>query len=76
LFSGIAKIGSGIEFLQIDPFNSNHFLYGTGLALMGSLDLLKWVRRYVIYLFMSTNTPQRIRRLTSLCLSSLLVSKK
>lgn len=36
------RIGWGIEGLQIDPFDSNHFLYGTGLTLFGSHDLLNW----------------------------------
>ena len=31
-----------IEGLAIDPFDSNHFLYGTGLTLMGSRNLLNW----------------------------------
>lgn len=30
------QIGWGIEGLEIDPFDSNHFLYGTGLTLYGS----------------------------------------
>jgi hypothetical protein len=39
------QIGWGIEGLQIDPHDSNHFLYGTGLTLYGSKNLLQWVRR-------------------------------
>lgn len=35
-------IGWGIEGLTIDPFDSNHFLYGTGLSLYGSHNLLQW----------------------------------
>lgn len=31
-----------IEGLQIDPFDSNHWLYGTGLTLYGGHDLLNW----------------------------------
>jgi len=31
-----------IEGLSIDPFDSNHWLYGTGLTLMGGHDLLNW----------------------------------
>jgi xyloglucan-specific exo-beta-1,4-glucanase len=31
-----------IEGLSIDPFDSNHWLYGTGLTVMGGHDLLKW----------------------------------
>ena len=29
------QVGWGIEGLAIDPFDSNHFLYGTGLTLYG-----------------------------------------
>ncbi|KAG8888156.1 hypothetical protein FRB98_008265 [Tulasnella sp. 332] len=36
------QIGWGIEGLEIDPFDSNHFLYGTGLTLYGSTNLLLW----------------------------------
>ncbi|KAG9032851.1 hypothetical protein FRB95_000935 [Tulasnella sp. JGI-2019a] len=36
------QIGWGIEGLSIDPFDSNHFLYGTGLTLYGSRNLLQW----------------------------------
>ncbi|KAF8519309.1 putative endoglucanase C [Gautieria morchelliformis] len=35
-------VGWMIESLSIDPFDSNHWLYGTGLTLMGGRDLLKW----------------------------------
>ena len=31
-----------IEGLSIDPFDSNHWLYGTGATIYGSHDLLKW----------------------------------
>jgi xyloglucan-specific exo-beta-1,4-glucanase len=31
-----------IESLEIDPFDSNHWLYGTGLTLYGGHDLTKW----------------------------------
>ena len=31
-----------IESLEIDPFDSNHWLYGTGLSLYGGHDLLNW----------------------------------
>jgi xyloglucan-specific exo-beta-1,4-glucanase len=31
-----------IESLEIDPFDSNHWLYGTGLTIMGGHDLTKW----------------------------------
>lgn len=28
--------------LSIDPFDSNHWLYGTGATIYGGHDLLKW----------------------------------
>ncbi|KAG8800604.1 hypothetical protein FRC17_006835 [Serendipita sp. 399] len=31
-----------IETLNIDPFDSNHWLYGTGATVSGGRDLLKW----------------------------------
>lgn len=31
-----------IESLEIDPFDSDHWLYGTGLTIMGGHDLTKW----------------------------------
>lgn len=37
-----AQIGSWIETLNIDPFDSNHWLYGTGGTIYGGHDLLKW----------------------------------
>ncbi|KAG8990048.1 hypothetical protein FRB93_003334 [Tulasnella sp. JGI-2019a] len=40
--TGSEQIGWGIEGLNIDPFDSNHFLYGTGLTLYGSHNLLQW----------------------------------
>ena len=30
------------EALEIDPFNSNRFMYGTGATLYGSNDLTDW----------------------------------
>ncbi|MEA3182979.1 MAG: xyloglucan-specific exo-beta,4-glucanase [Gammaproteobacteria bacterium] len=36
------KLGWMIGDLAIDPFNSNHFLYGTGATLYGSDDLTNW----------------------------------
>jgi xyloglucan-specific exo-beta-1,4-glucanase len=44
------KNGWGIEGLSIDPFNSNHFVYGTGLTLFGSNNLLDWVGRPILTL--------------------------
>ncbi|RPA93776.1 Oligoxyloglucan reducing end-specific cellobiohydrolase [Choiromyces venosus 120613-1] len=35
-------VGWMIEGLCIDPFDSNHFLYGTGATVYGSRDLLSW----------------------------------
>ncbi|OJT06937.1 Xyloglucanase [Trametes pubescens] len=36
------QIGWMMEGLSIDPFDSNHWLYGTGETIYGSHDLLKW----------------------------------
>ncbi len=33
--------------LEIDPFDSNHWLYGTGLTIYGGHDLLKWPNVHV-----------------------------
>ncbi|KAF7172855.1 hypothetical protein CNMCM6106_006950 [Aspergillus hiratsukae] len=35
-------LGWMIEALEIDPFDSNHWLYGTGLTVMGGHDLTNW----------------------------------
>ncbi|KAF8475466.1 hypothetical protein BDZ91DRAFT_816990 [Kalaharituber pfeilii] len=35
-------VGWMIEGLAIDPFDSNHFLYGTGATIFGSRNSLKW----------------------------------
>lgn len=35
-------LGWMIESLEIDPFDSNHWLYGTGLTVMGGHDLTNW----------------------------------
>ncbi|KAF3181706.1 hypothetical protein EYR41_007659 [Orbilia oligospora] len=35
-------VGWMMEALVIDPFDSNHWLYGTGATILGSRDLLKW----------------------------------
>ncbi|RPB14592.1 glycoside hydrolase family 74 protein [Morchella conica CCBAS932] len=35
-------VGWMIEGLSIDPFDSNHFLYGTGATVYGSKNLLGW----------------------------------
>lgn len=36
------EVGWMMEALAIDPFDSNHWLYGTGLTIFGGHDLLKW----------------------------------
>lgn len=36
------QIGWMMEALAIDPFDSNHWLYGTGATIYGGHDLLKW----------------------------------
>jgi len=35
-------VGWGIQGLAIDPHDSNHWLYGTGLTIYGGHDLLNW----------------------------------
>ncbi|KAL0580288.1 hypothetical protein V5O48_001705 [Marasmius crinis-equi] len=40
--AGDLQIGWMMEALVIDPFDSNHMLYGTGATIYGSRDLLKW----------------------------------
>ncbi|KAF8597228.1 Oligoxyloglucan reducing end-specific cellobiohydrolase [Ceratobasidium sp. AG-I] len=36
------QIGWMMESLSIDPFDSNHWLYGTGATIFGGRDLTKW----------------------------------
>ncbi|KLO08325.1 CEL6 protein [Schizopora paradoxa] len=36
------QVGWGIQGLAIDPHDSNHWLYGTGLTIYGGHDLLNW----------------------------------
>ncbi|MCJ1314608.1 Xyloglucanase [Agyrium rufum] len=36
------RLGWMIESLEIDPFDSDHWLYGTGLTIYGGHDLTKW----------------------------------
>jgi xyloglucan-specific exo-beta-1,4-glucanase len=38
----ISRVGWMVEALSIDPFDSNHWLYGTGATIYGSHDLLNW----------------------------------
>ncbi|TBU35178.1 Oligoxyloglucan reducing end-specific cellobiohydrolase [Dichomitus squalens] len=40
--AGTLQIGWMMEGLSIDPFDSNHWLYGTGETIYGGHDLLKW----------------------------------
>ncbi|CAL3964570.1 unnamed protein product [Diplocarpon coronariae] len=37
-----SRVGWMVEALSIDPFDSNHWLYGTGATIYGSQDLLNW----------------------------------
>ncbi|KAK7694577.1 hypothetical protein QCA50_001763 [Cerrena zonata] len=39
---GTLQIGWMMESLVIDPFDSNHWLYGTGATILGGHDLLNW----------------------------------
>ncbi|KZV75593.1 carbohydrate-binding module family 1 protein [Peniophora sp. CONT] len=39
---GTLQIGWMMEGLSIDPFDSNHWLYGTGETILGGHDLLNW----------------------------------
>ncbi|ONI80543.1 xyloglucanase [Saccharothrix sp. ALI-22-I] len=36
------KLGWMVESLEIDPFDSNRMMYGTGATIYGATDLLKW----------------------------------
>jgi xyloglucan-specific exo-beta-1,4-glucanase len=38
----VKSLGWMIESLEIDPFDSNHWLYGTGLTVFGGHDLVNW----------------------------------
>jgi len=38
----LQKVGWMVESLSIDPFDSNHWLYGTGATIYRGHDLLKW----------------------------------
>jgi xyloglucan-specific exo-beta-1,4-glucanase len=38
----LSRVGWMVESLSIDPFDSNHWLYGTGATIYGSHDLLNW----------------------------------
>ncbi|KAJ3790251.1 hypothetical protein GGU10DRAFT_420536 [Lentinula aff. detonsa] len=47
---GDLQIGWMMESLSIDPFDSDHFLYGTGATIYGSHDLTKWDSEHLITL--------------------------
>ncbi|KAK4072943.1 CAZyme family GH74 [Trichoderma aggressivum f. europaeum] len=38
----IKRLGWMIESLEIDPLDSNHWLYGTGMTILGGHDLASW----------------------------------
>lgn len=40
--SGLMSLGWMVEALEINPFNSDHWLWGTGLTIYGGKDLTKW----------------------------------
>ncbi|KAK7722192.1 Xyloglucanase [Diaporthe eres] len=42
---GGKHVGWMIESLEIDPLNSDHWLYGTGMSVWGGRDLTKWDKR-------------------------------
>ncbi|KAG8955411.1 hypothetical protein FRC04_008762 [Tulasnella sp. 424] len=44
------QIGWMMECLVIDPFDSNHWLYGTGLTVYGGHDLLNWDSKHNVTL--------------------------
>ncbi|KAG8932021.1 hypothetical protein FRC02_001774 [Tulasnella sp. 418] len=44
------EVGWMMESLSIDPFDSNHWLYGTGLTIYGGRDLTKWDTSHMITL--------------------------
>ncbi|KIO29299.1 glycoside hydrolase family 74 protein [Tulasnella calospora MUT 4182] len=44
------QIGWMMECLVIDPFDSNHWLYGTGLTIYGGHDLLNWDSSHMVTL--------------------------
>lgn len=40
--SGLMSLGWMVEALEINPFDSDHWLWGTGLTIYGGKDLTKW----------------------------------
>ncbi|KAI9685727.1 MAG: hypothetical protein M1822_004287 [Bathelium mastoideum] len=51
----IKTIGWMIESLEIDPFDSNHWLYGTGLSVYGGHDLLDWDTKHNVSIAVLAN---------------------
>ncbi|VDB99838.1 unnamed protein product [Peniophora sp. CBMAI 1063] len=47
---GTLQIGWMMEGLSIDPFDSNHWLYGTGETILGGHDLLNWDSKHNVTL--------------------------
>ncbi|KAG2015598.1 CEL6 protein [Coprinopsis cinerea AmutBmut pab1-1] len=48
--AGILQVGWMMEALVIDPFDSNHWLYGTGATIYGGHDLLEWDSKHNVTL--------------------------
>ncbi|KAF5317019.1 hypothetical protein D9611_004002 [Ephemerocybe angulata] len=48
--AGTLQIGWMMESLEIDPFDSNHWLYGTGATIYGGRDLLQWDTKHNVSL--------------------------
>lgn len=46
----VTQIGWMMESLVIDPFDSNHWLYGTGETIYGGHDLLNWDAKHNVTL--------------------------
>ena len=46
----VTQIGWMMESLVIDPFDSNHWLYGTGETIYGGHDLLNWDSKHNVTL--------------------------
>ena len=43
------ELGWMVSGLAIDPFNSNHMLYGTGMTMWGTTNLTEWGCGYSLY---------------------------
>lgn len=48
--AGTLQVGWMMEALVIDPFDSNHWLYGTGATIYGGRDLLQWDTKHNVSL--------------------------